>query len=123
MTKLLLVGLGGALGAMLRYLISLLPVKRTFPLPTLTINLLGAVLIGFVVGLAEGEGLSADKALFWKTGVCGGFTTFSTFSLETLQLFENGRLILGGVYVVLSVGLCLGGVFLGRLLGRLAIRA
>ena len=120
MEKVLLVGLGGALGAVLRYLISLLPVRGSFPVLTLAANLLGAVLIGFIVGLAAENELSANRTLFWKTGVCGGFTTFS---LEALQLFENGRPVLGGLYVVLSVGLCLGGVALGRLLARLALRA
>ena len=109
----LLVGLGGALGAMGRYGISLLPWSGTFPLLTLLTNLLGAVAIGCVAGLSGGV-LSPGWTLFWKTGVCGGFTTFSTFSLETLTLLESGRPAAGALYMALSVGLCVAGVALGR---------
>ena len=115
MTKLLLVGAGGALGAMLRYLISLMPFKGAFPAATLVTNVLGAVVIGFVVGLTLGENAPDPKAvLFLKTGVCGGFTTFSTFSLETLQLLEGDWAALGMAYAVLSLCLCVLGVWLGR---------
>ena len=82
-------------------------------------NLLGALLIGFIVGLTK-RGGPEGWTLFWKTGVCGGFTTFSTFSLEAVRLFEAGRGGLGAAYVVCSVGLCLAGVALGQLLGRYA---
>lgn len=114
MKSLLLVGLGGAAGAMGRYLISLLPVKTAFPLLTLLTNLLGAVLIGFVVGASALHGGHEKWVLFWKTGVCGGFTTFSTFSLEALRLFQTGQSLLGGLYVVVSVALCMIGVALGQ---------
>lgn len=108
------VGLGGALGAMGRYLISLLPVKSSFPFLTLFINLLGAVLIGFIVGISTHKGVHEKWILFWKTGICGGFTTFSTFSLESYHLFHSGQYVGGGVYVMLSVALCILGVALGE---------
>ena len=116
MTILLLVGLGGALGAVCRYLISLLPVRGEFPVLTLLTNLGGALLIGLVVGMSGR--LSQNGMLFWKSGVCGGFTTFSTFSLEALRLFEGGKALLGTAYAVSSVLLCLLGVFLGECAGR-----
>ena len=118
MGNLLLVGAGGALGAAGRYGLSLLPYKGTFPLLTLCTNLLGALLIGFIVGLAGQGRLSQGGTLFWKTGVCGGFTTFSTFSLESLTLLEQGRWLAGGLYMVLSVALCVVGVLVGQSLAR-----
>ena len=90
-----------------------------FPLLTLAANLLGAVLIGFIAGWAGRGRLSSGWTLFWKTGVCGGFTTFSTFSLESLTLLEKGKWLLGGSYMVLSVVLCLLGVALGQRLSRI----
>ena len=109
------VALGGALGAVARYAISLIPVKSQFPVLTLITNILGAILIGFIVGITDKKGdTSPNAVLFWKTGVCGGFTTFSTFSLEAYKLFENKAYALGGVYVALSVCCCIFGVFLGK---------
>ncbi len=114
MWKLLAVGLGGALGAILRYLISLLPLKGSFPVWTLLTNLLGAVAIGFIAGASARGRMQDVAALFWKTGVCGGFTTFSTFSLEAFSLLENGNRGLGVLYILLSILLCLGGIALGQ---------
>ena len=109
------VAFGGALGAVCRYAISLIPVKTTFPILTLVTNLIGAVLIGFIVGIVSSkQGVSANRVLFWKTGVCGGFTTFSTFSLEALTLFESKAYVSGGIYIVLSVFGCIAGVFIGK---------
>ena len=91
----LFVALGGALGAVARYAISLIPVKTGFPVLTLITNIMGAVLIGFIVGVtSDKEGISDNTVLFWKTGVCGGFTTFSTFSLEAFNLFDNKQCFL-----------------------------
>lgn len=109
------VGLGGGVGATLRYAMSLLPNRTDFPVWTLLTNLLGAVLIGFIAQLAARRALPAPLVLFLKTGVCGGFTTFSTFSLEAYTLFGRGAYVLGGVYVAASVVLCLAGILLGTL--------
>jgi CrcB protein len=115
----LCVAFGGALGALVRYLISLLPVKTDFPILTLLTNVLGAILIGFVVGVIGAKSSASNNTmLFWKTGVCGGFTTFSTFSLEALTLIENQQYWQGGLYMVLSVFCCLIGVIIGK---RIAI--
>lgn len=109
------VALGGAAGAMGRYGISLIPVKAVFPYLTLMTNLIGAVLIGFVAGIAgEHADVGVGTVLFWKTGVCGGFTTFSTFSLEAYELLQDERYLAGGLYIVLSVILCLIGIICGR---------
>jgi CrcB protein len=113
--NILFVALGGALGAVARYAISLIPVKTQFPVLTLVTNILGAILIGFIVGLTDKKGnVSPNTVLFWKTGVCGGFTTFSTFSLEAYDLFEKKAYLLGGAYVTLSVTCCIFGILLGK---------
>ena len=112
----LFVGLGGTVGAVGRYGLSLLPFRGDFPLLTLVTNLLGAILIGFVAGLAGREKLSASWTLFWKTG--GGFTTFSTFSLESVTLLQRGRTVLALAYMLLSAALCLAGVLAGQWLSR-----
>ena len=115
------VALGGALGAAGRYAISLIPIKTAFPLATLITNLLGAILIGFIAGLASaGRSPSANTVLFWKAGVCGGFTTFSTFSLEAFSLFEDRNILMGGIYIFLSVALCLCGIACGKKLAMMA---
>ena len=113
----LAVGAGGALGAMGRYAVGLIPAlqRGPFPLHTLLINLGGAVLIRLAAASAQrGRGLYPTLLLFWRVGICGGFTTFSTFSLESLTLLENGRTGLFALYVILSVALCLAGVWLGK---------
>lgn len=116
----LFVALGGALGAMGRYAISLIPVKNGFPVLTLITNILGAVLIGFVVGIAaERKDISPNMTLFWKTGVCGGFTTFSTFSLEAFSLIETRQFVVSGVYIALSVLFCLAGILCGKRMAML----
>ncbi|WP_026652150.1 fluoride efflux transporter CrcB [Butyrivibrio proteoclasticus] len=111
----LFVALGGALGAVARYTISLIPVKTGFPVLTLITNILGAILIGFIVGITSNrEGISENTVLFWKTGVCGGFTTFSTFSLEAFNLFDKKQYVYGGLYVALSVICCIAGIYCGK---------
>lgn len=120
MTKVICVGLGGAIGAIFRYLISLIPIKSTFPILTLVTNLSGAILIGIIVGLVMSDtDISDNQVLFWKTGICGGFTTFSTFSLEALQLIEKGKIMTGGLYIIISVALCITGVWVGNYISHL----
>ena len=113
----LAVGAGGAVGAMCRYAISLLPVlqRGPFPLATFLTNLVGAVLIGLVVGASQRWAqLSPTLLLFLRVGVCGGFTTFSTFSLEAVSLLEQHKTGMGITYILSSVLLCLLGVLLGK---------
>lgn len=113
----LAVGAGGAVGAMCRYGVGLIPwlQRGAFPLHTLLINFLGALAIGLVVGAGQRwPGASDTLLLFLRVGVCGGFTTFSTFSLESLVLLENGRPGLFALYVSASLLLCLAGVWLGK---------
>lgn len=115
------VALGGAAGAVGRYMISLIPAKTAFPVLTLLTNITGAVLIGFIAGVsAQKDNVSANTVLFWKTGVCGGFTTFSTFSLEAYTLLENKSYFMGVSYVALSVICCVIGVFFGMKAAALA---
>ena len=118
MSRFLWVALGGALGAVLRYAVSLIPVRGGFPVLTLLTNLLGALLIGFIAGAAEISAPSPGLILFAKTGLCGGFTTFSTFSLESYTLIKAGQKGTAVLYIALIVGLCLLGIWLGHLAAR-----
>lgn len=118
----LFVGLGGAVGAMLRYAISLIPYKGGFPILTFVTNILGALLIGFIVGYASKRNVNDSLMLFLKTGLCGGFTTFSTFSLEAYNLFVSGSKILAVCYAVLSAVCCIIGVWLGITLSTAVVK-
>ena len=105
------------MGAVLRYLMGLIPFlqKGSLPYHTLLINVLGAILIGMIVKTADStELLSPAAVLFLKVGVCGGFTTFSTFSLESLDLLQSGRPAAFAVYALASVALCVAGVLGGK---------
>lgn len=113
MTGFVCVGIGGAVGAMLRYAISLIPYKGGFPVLTLITNILGALAIGVIAGAAVRKGLPQNAVLFLKTGVCGGFTTFSTFSLEAYNLLKQGHYKTAFLYIILSVVCCLAGVAAG----------
>lgn len=116
------VGLGGAVGAMLRYAISLIPYKGGFPLLTFVTNVIGAILIGFIVGYASKKSINENLILFLKTGLCGGFTTFSTFSLEAYNLFVSTSKIMSICYAVLSAVCCILGVWLGIMLSTAVVK-
>ncbi|MDR3308442.1 MAG: fluoride efflux transporter CrcB [Tannerella sp.] len=104
---LLLVGLGGGAGSMLRYASSLLAGKMqhtTFPVGTLFVNIAGCFILGLVVAFLERQQvLNANLRLLLITGFCGGFTTFSAFSSESLKMFGNGHYFLAITYILVSV--------------------
>lgn len=120
MKSVLLVFAGGGLGSVLRYLMGRwIPVWHSFPLGTLFINIAACFVLGFVVGLADQkQSWSPDIRLFLATGFCGGFSTFSTFSYETLQLMNSGLSAGAVLYILLSMALCLGAMFGGLYLGH-----
>ena len=110
----LLVGLGGALGSMLRYLCSIFIVQKNFPFTTLLVNVSGSFIIGVILAYClKNESFANNWKLFLATGICGGFTTFSTFSAENLQLIENQKWALLCMYILSSVFLGILAVFLG----------
>lgn len=113
----LIIGLGGFVGVVLRYLLSLLPfAQRTgFPVVTLAINILGAFLIGILAGVAvKFPAFNGEWMAFLQIGVCGGFTTFSTFALESTVLLGGENVGAGLLYIGLSLFIGLGAVWLGR---------
>ena len=119
MLNCLVVALGGGIGACLRYLIGLIPLKEpfAFPVKTLMINLLGCFVIGLIAALAvKNSTLSPKTVLFIKTGLCGGFTTFSTFALETENLIKTGHIGVAVIYVALSVLVGVGLAFAGQVI-------
>ena len=104
--NLLAVGIGGAIGAVCRYLFGQMIPKMGsgFPLGTFAVNVIGCFAIGLIVAMVgKHSDIDPRLVLFLQTGICGGFTTFSTFSLETLTLFEEGRLSVAILYIILSV--------------------
>lgn len=106
MLNCLAVGLGGFIGAVLRYLISLIPVKNpvSFPVNTFIINIVGAFAIGCIAfAMSKNQSIDSRLLLFLKVGICGGFTTFSTFALETTELIKGGSVLTAFIYVALSI--------------------
>ncbi|MGB1581749.1 MAG: fluoride efflux transporter CrcB [Nevskiales bacterium] len=122
MTQLLYVAGGGALGALLRYAAVLLSQHlwgRDFPYGTLLVNVLGSLLIGLAyVWIVERLALGEAWRLAFMVGVLGAFTTFSSFSIETLQLFERGAAVAALANILLNVSLCLAACWLGLMAAR-----
>lgn len=122
MLNIFLVALGGALGSVARYLVSVWSVRLAgpnFPWGTLTVNIVGAFLIGLMVEtIARRFDASAEMRLFLVTGILGGFTTWSSFTLDAVALFERGDLGLSALYLGGSLVVSFAAVFAGLALGR-----
>lgn len=126
MLNTLAVGCGGFIGAASRYLLSVCINSNNvskFPVSTLIINIAGSFLIGLLTQVLTGLCPNNRKMqLFLTTGILGGFTTFSTFSLETVNLYQNGNTLYAAANIVLSITFCLAGVLLGKALAQILIK-
>jgi len=128
MMNYLWIALGSALGGVLRHWLSGLAVLRfgeSFPSGTLLVNITGSLVIGFIFTFTGAEGrilVSPEMRNFLMAGICGGYTTFSAFSLQTLNLARDGQWLYAGLNVILSVVLCLVAVWLGHLLAQILNR-
>ncbi|MFH0758595.1 MAG: fluoride efflux transporter CrcB [Bacteroidota bacterium] len=121
--NLLLVGLGGSIGSMARYLISRLSAHvewLSVPIGTLTVNVLGSLLIGFLIGISEKSPiLTVELRMLLMVGLCGGFTTFSSFTGENLMMMRSGQFLSLFLYTGLSILLGFTAVWFGYLATRL----
>ena len=116
MKSFLLVFLGGGLGSSLRYLLTIAmnQYSKVLPFGTFTVNILGCLLIGLILGYAQKENtLTSNQTLLLATGFCGGFTTFSAFANENLELIKNGEIFNFSVYTICSILVGVLAVFIG----------
>lgn len=118
-----MIGLGGGIGSIARYLTSVYVtrlIESAFPYGTLAVNILGSMIIGLIFGFSDRYSwLTPELRLLLATGFCGGFTTFSTFSYETLTLLRQGYLYLGVSNILLNVVACIAATLLGLFLVRI----
>lgn len=114
----LIVGFGGFIGTILRYIVSRsfqLHVDSLFPWGTFTVNIIGCLIIGIIAGVAEkGDLISHEWRIFLTVGICGGFTTFSSYSNEAFLLLQNKEVLRFTSYTVLSILLGIMAVIIGR---------
>ena len=116
MKSFLLVFLGGGMGSSLRYLVTIAmnQYSKVLPFGTFTVNILGCLLIGLILGYAQKENtLTSNQTLLLATGFCGGFTTFSAFANENLELIKNGEIFNFSVYTICSIFAGVLAVFIG----------
>lgn len=114
------VAVGGAAGSVLRYIASSTFTTPNFPWGTFFVNFTGSFLLALLFfAFLQGGGLTPEYRTLLFVGVFGGYTTFSTFSLDTVTLFSEGQALLAGFNIFLAVVVCLGGAFLGRAIGLL----
>ena len=122
MTQLAFIAAGGAAGALMRYWMSngiYALLGRGFPYGTLTVNVVGSLFMGFCyVFMIERMDISVEWRAGLLIGLLGAFTTFSTFSIETLNLLEAGEQLKAGLNILLSVTLCIVACWLGMIVGR-----
>ncbi|MFV0515868.1 MAG: fluoride efflux transporter CrcB [Aminipila sp.] len=121
MINFLIVGAGGFIGASLRYGLGLVsklcPLGTSYPIGTFLANIIGAFCIGMAFEFFSKMGsMGSSLQLFVMVGVLGGFTTFSSFSLETINLISEGKILIAATYAVASMIICFIGVFLGKLI-------
>jgi len=119
MKSFILVFLGGGLGSGLRYLVAIAmnQYSKILPFGTFTVNMIGCLLIGLILGYAQKENtLTSNQTLLLATGFCGGFTTFSAFASENLELIKNGELFNFSIYAIGSVFLGIVLILIGYLL-------
>lgn len=117
MTNLLLVALGGSIGAVLRYCLSLFMLQlfgSAFPFGTLLVNIIGSFAMGVVYALGQVSHVSPEIKALVGVGLLGALTTFSTFSNETLLLMQEGLIVKAILNVILNIGICLFVVYLGQ---------
>lgn len=112
--NILLVALGGAVGSVLRYLLS--SINTLWPWGTFAVNVIGSLLIGLLVGLVSKGVLSPEMKLLLVTGFCGGFTTFSTFANESFGMMKAGDILMTALYVGASVVIGILAVWCGMML-------
>lgn len=118
-----LVGIGGGMGSVLRYMTCSFMTKyfpSSFPWGTLSVNVLGCLLMGVLLSLGERQSwMNNDLRLLWLTGFCGGYTTFSTFASENIQLWQSGQILTVIAYTIASVLLGLVAVWLGLVMVKM----